>query len=106
MAKCMFNVSYNPEGAKGIVKEGGTRRRAFISEMVGNLGGKLECFYFAFGETDVVTIVDLPDQASIAAVALAVEAAGAARIRTTILLTPEEIDQAVKKQIHYRAPGH
>ena len=50
-------------------------------------------------------IVDLPDHVSAAAVALAVTGSGAARTKSTVLLTPEEVDQAVKKQVKYTPPG-
>jgi hypothetical protein len=49
--------------------------------------------------------MDLPDNASAAALSLAVSAGGASKVKTTVLLTPEEIDQAAKKSIHYRPPG-
>src|SRR5439155_16344265 len=76
MAKCMFAVTYSPEGAQGLVKDGGTRRRAYIAELIAGLGAKLEAFYYAFGDTDVITIVDAPDTATIAALSLAVNASG------------------------------
>ena len=105
MAKCMFAVTYSPEGAQGLVKDGGTRSRAYIAELIAGLGAKLEAFYYAFGDTDVITIVDAPDTATIAALSLAVNASGAAKLTTTMLATPEEIDQAVKKTVGYRPPG-
>ena len=70
-----------------------------------SLGGSVEAFYYAFGETDVYVIVDAPDNATAAAVSLAVSASGAVALKTTPLLTPEEIDQAARKTVEYRAPG-
>ena len=105
MAKFMFQASYTIDGTKGLIKKGGSARRAAIEQMAKGLGGKLESFYFAFGETDVHLIVDLPDTASAAAISLAVNAAGGAKVTTTPLMTPEEMDSACKKSVQYRAPG-
>jgi uncharacterized protein with GYD domain len=72
--------------------------------MVEALGGRLEAFYFAFGENDAHVILDLPDNLTAAAISLAVTSTGAVSTRTTVLLTPEEIDQAVKSPIDYKPP--
>ncbi len=105
MAKYLLEVSYLPEGAKGILKEGGSKRRQVVEAAINANGGKLEAFYFAFGKTDAYLIVDVPDHVSAAASALVVNASGAASVRTTVLLTPEEIDQASKKGFSYAPPG-
>jgi uncharacterized protein with GYD domain len=106
MAKYLLEASYTTEGLKGVLKDGGTKRRAAAEETVRGLGGKVEAFYFAFGDHDAYVIVDVPDNVSAAAASLAVNASGAVRVRTTVLLTPEEVDQATKKTVTYRAPGH
>ncbi len=105
MAKYLWKASYSPDGVKGVLKEGGTGRRAAIEKLAANLGGAIDAFYFAFGGTDVYVIADIPDNVTAAAVALTVGAAGAASIETVVLLTPEEIDQAVQKTVEYRPPG-
>ncbi|HEY7141823.1 MAG TPA: GYD domain-containing protein [Methylomirabilota bacterium] len=105
MPKYLFEASYTMEGAKGLVKDGGSKRRATIEALLKSLGGRLEAFYFAYGESDAFVIVDLPDSVSATAVALTVGATGAVRLKTTVLITPEEVDQAVKKTVAYRAPG-
>ncbi len=92
-------------GVQGLIKEGGTGRRAAIQNLAKSVGGSLEAFYYAFGETDAFVLVDLPDQASAAAIALTVGASGGATVKTTVLMTPEEIDAASKKTPMYRAPG-
>ena len=69
------------------------------------MGGTLESLYYAFGPDDVVGIVDLPNSVTGTAVSLAVNAAGAVRLRITPLITPEEVDQAAKMSIGYRPPG-
>jgi uncharacterized protein with GYD domain len=105
MPKYLIEASYTAEGAKGLTKTGGTARRAEVQKMVESLGGRLEVFYFVFGENDVHVILDLPENLTAAAISLGVMSSGAARIRTSVLLTPEEIDQAVKKPVDYRPPG-
>ena len=105
MPKYLLQGSYTAEGAKGLLKDGGSKRRAAAKTLVESLGGKIECIYFAFGKTDVVAIVDMPDSASAAAASLAIGASGALTSRLTVLLTPEEIDQAGKKSASYTPPG-
>jgi uncharacterized protein with GYD domain len=105
MAKYLIKASYTLEGTKGLLKEGGAARKAVVQKMVGGLGGKLEAFYYAFGEPDVYSIVELPDAASIAALSLTENASGAVRLTTTPLLSAEEIDAACQKSVNYRAPG-
>lgn len=105
MSKYLLQASYTVAGAKGLLKEGGTSRRAAVEQVVQGLGGSLETFYYAFGSDDVVAIVDLPDHATIAAVSLAVGASGTVNVRTTVLITPEEIDAAAQKVVDYRPPG-
>lgn len=105
MPKYLVQASYTPEGAKDLVREGGSGRRAAITEMVESAGGKLETVYFAFGDVDVYIIVDLPDNISAGAVWLAVNRGGAITSKTVVLLTPEEMDQVVKKRIEFRIPG-
>ena len=106
MAKYLIEASYTSEGARGVIKDGGSKRRAAAEQVVKNAGGKLDAFYFAFGDSDALVIVDVPDHAAAAAVSLAINASGAVQTKTTVLLTPEEIDQAAKKSVHYTAPGH
>jgi uncharacterized protein with GYD domain len=105
MAKYLFEARYTPEGAKGVAKDGGSARRAAIAKMAEGMGGKLESFYFAFGGVDAYVVVDLPDNVSAAAAALAVNQGGAASVNTVVLLSPEEMDKAGKKTVDYRAPG-
>jgi uncharacterized protein with GYD domain len=105
MAKYLFEASYTAEGAKGLIRDGGSKRRSAVEALTKSMGGRLEVFYFAYGKTDAFVVVDLPDSASATAVALTVGASGAVRVRTTVLITPEEVDQAVKKTVQYRAPG-
>lgn len=105
MPKYLFQASFTPEGAKQLVKVGATKRRQEVEQMVGSIGGKLEALYFAFGGTDAFAIADLPDNVSAAAQSLAVNAVGLVQLRTTALITPEEMDQAIKKSSTIRPPG-
>ncbi len=105
MPKYLIQTSYTAEGVKGLTKDGGSKRRAAAEETIKGLGGKLEAFYFAFGDTDAFVIADLPDPSSAAAVFLALSASGAVRAKTTVLFTPEEMDQATRKTVSYRPPG-
>ena len=105
MAKYLFQASYTKEGLKGLFEEGGTSRRKAVEKAIEGMGGKLEAFYYAFGFADVVGIADLPDNVAASAFSLLVAAAGGATVQTTVLITPDEVDKAVKKSIDYRPPG-
>jgi uncharacterized protein with GYD domain len=105
MPKYLVQASYIGDGVQGLRQEGGSARRAVVEKACSSVGGKLEAFYYAFGEADVVTIMDLPDNATAAGVALLIAASGKVDIRTTVLLTPEEVDAAVKVGGDYRPPG-
>jgi uncharacterized protein with GYD domain len=105
MAKYLLQASYTEEGLKGLLKDGGSKRRAAAEEALKSVGGRVEAFYFAFGEADVYVIADMPDNVSATAASLTVNASGAVRVKTVVLMTPEEVDQATKKTVTYRAPG-
>jgi uncharacterized protein with GYD domain len=105
MPKYLVQANYVGEGLKGLLKEGGSSRRAAVEKLFGSVGGKVEAFYYAFGDTDLFVIADVPDNVSAAALSLTVNASGAAAAKITVLLTAEEIDAAAKKAVSYRAPG-
>lgn len=105
MPKYMLRVNYTAEGAKGLIKDGGSARRAVAQKAAESVGGRVESFHFAFGDTDAFVVADLPDAASAAAIALTVSASGGASVQTTVLMTPEEVDAAVRKSPMYTAPG-
>ena len=105
MPKYLLKVSYTADGVKGLLKDGGTKRRQAAEAAVKSTGGSLEAMYFAFGENDVYVIVDSPDNASVAAASMAIAASGLVKPTTVVLLTAEEIDQAVKKSASYTPPG-
>jgi uncharacterized protein with GYD domain len=108
MAKYLIEAAYSQAGLKALVKDGGTGRKKVVEAAAKALGGRVESMYFAFGTSDVYAIVDAPDNITVAAFALAVGGTGiAAHLKTVVLLTPEEVDQAAKKSASsgYRAPG-
>jgi uncharacterized protein with GYD domain len=105
MPKFLFEASYTQEGVKGVQSAGGSARRDAIAKMTEGIGGKVESFYFAFGDTDAYVIVDAPDTEAAAAAALAVNASGGATLKTVVLLTPEEVDAAAQRSVDYRPPG-
>ena len=105
MAKFLIEVKYTLDGAKGLVAEGGSSRVAATKTAIESLGGSLETFYFAFGETDAYIIMDMPDNAAAAAAALISRSSGGVASRLVVLLTPDEIDAAAKRPMSYRAPG-
>ncbi len=105
MPKYLVEANYVGDGLKGLLKEGGSSRQAAVANLAASVGGKLEAFYYAFGDSDLYAIIDAPDNVSAAALSLIVNAAGAATAKITVLLTPEEIDQAAKVTANYRPPG-
>ena len=105
MAKYLIQANYVGEGIKGLLKDGGTGRRAVVEKLFGSVGGKVEAFYYAFGETDLFIIADVPDNVSAAALSLTVNAAGGATAKVTVLLTPEEIDTGREENPQLSAAG-
>lgn len=105
MPKFLIKASYNAEGARGLLKEGGSARRDAVRKMLEGIGGKLEAFYYAHGEDDAFVLVDVPSAQAGLALSLAVNASGAVRISTVPLLTCEDMDAAAKQAVSYRAPG-
>jgi uncharacterized protein with GYD domain len=105
MPKYLIQASYAGEGLKGLIREGGTSRRETVTKVIEGMGGKMETFYYAFGDFDVIGIADMPDNVSTVAFSLAVNASGGINAKTIVLITPEEIDEATKKAVDFRPPG-
>lgn len=105
MPKYLIEASYTLEGVKGVRSAGGSSRRDAVAAMAESVGGKLESFHFAFGDRDVYAVVELPNNEAAAAVAMTVNGGGAVSSRTTVLLTPEEVDAASRVSVDYRLPG-
>ena len=105
MAKYLVTGSYTAEGLKGLLNEGGSGRRKAVETAVKAMGGHLEAYYFSFGGDDVVSIVDLPDNVTAAALAIGISSTGTVGTKTTVLLTSQEVDEATKKTLSFRAAG-
>ena len=105
MAKYLVQASYTVDGVKGVMKEGASSRKATIDKLIKSLGGTMEAFYFAFGEADVYVLVDLPNNETVAALSMAVSVTGAVNLKTTVLMTVDEVDRATKITVNYRPPG-
>lgn len=105
MPRYLIRANYTLEGLQGLLKEGGTGRRKAIETLTSNLGGHLASLDFAFGADDVYAICELPDDETAAAVSLRITASGAVTVQITKLLTPEQIDTAIDRELAYRQPG-
>jgi len=105
MPKYMLKASYNAEGVRGVMKDGGTKREAAARTLIESLGGRMEAFYFTHGDSDVVLICDFPDSARALAGVMTVNASGLVMASTTPLIMPADIDAAAKAHATYRAPG-
>ena len=105
MPKYLIQGSYSDQGLKGLLQEGGSKRREAVEQLTKAIGGRLEAFYYAFGNDDFVIIVDLASNVDATALSLAANASGAVKSRITVLITPEEVDQSTKKTVKFRPPG-
>ena len=105
MPKYLYQGSYTVDGVQGLLSDGGTKRRQVVADLISGMGGTLEAFYYAFGENDFYIILDMPDSASGTALALAVASSGAVSGSITVLITPEEVDEATRKTVNYRPPA-
>jgi uncharacterized protein with GYD domain len=105
MPTCLLQGSYPVEGIRGLLSEGGTKRREAVEQVVNASGGTLDALYYAYGADDFCIIVDLPDRVTTTAIALTVNATGAVSLKTVVLISPEEVDATVKKSVSYRPPG-
>ena len=105
MAKYLFEANYVGEGIKGLLREGGTKRRDALVEALKSVGGSLESFYYAFGETDVLGVFEVPEPSDAAALSLMINSTGSVNVRLKPLMMPEDLDDAAKKTPSYRAPG-
>ena len=105
MPKFLLRGTYTSEGLKGVMKDGGSKRVEATKQIIESLGGKLESFYFAFGEDDFIIICEGPDNIGAIAGSFIVNASGAVKLKTTVLISPEEVNEATKRTTTYRPPG-
>jgi uncharacterized protein with GYD domain len=105
MPKYLIQASYGAEGIRGVAQNGGSARREIVGELIGSMGGTMESFYFAFGDADVYVISELPSDEAATALALSINQSAATKIRTVVLLTPEQVDSAANMVPAYKPPG-
>ena|SRR5438132_9775347 len=105
MPKYLIQASYTAEGVRGIADKGGTARRDAVEQLISSAGGKMESFYFAFGDADVYVTAELPNDEAATALALSVNRVGTTNLKTVVLLTPEQVDAASKMLPDYKPPG-
>ncbi len=105
MPKFLVQATYTAEGTKGLLKSSATARRRAVEDLIGSLGGKVESFYFAFGGSDAVIIIDLPNSEAVLSVGFAVRASGMVQSSTIPLIPVDEVDRAIEHHVNYRPPG-
>jgi len=104
MAKYLAKANYKADGVRGVIKEGGSGRVEAVTKLVKKMGGKVEAFYFAYGECDAYLIIDIDESAGLA-LSLAVNASGAVTLQMVPLITAKQMDEAAKTSVTYRPPG-
>ena len=105
MPKYLVQGTVTVDGIRqNLLKAKGTGLRAGVSKFIESAGGKVEAYYFAFGQYDVVGIADFPDNVSAVAISIAASGAGFVHLNLTPLLTPEEMDRAVEKSASLPVP--
>ena len=97
MASYLIQVTYNSDAWAALLKHPQDRTEA-VAKTAEKLGGKIESFWMAFGEYDVVGVIDMPDAIAAAAFGMAIAAGGACKhVKTTPLLSIAEGVKAMKK---------
>ncbi|MER7442308.1 GYD domain-containing protein [Micromonospora avicenniae] len=105
MAKFLLKSTYTVDGIKGLLMDGGSKRAEAATKAIEGLGGRVESLCFGLGAHDTYVVCELPDHKTAAALAIAIRAAGGVDTRVTPVLTPEEVDEATRKQLKYQPPG-
>lgn len=105
MAKYLIRAAYNADGIKGLLKEGGSKRKSTVEKLVKGLGGKVESFYYSQSDLDAFVIIDFPDPVNASAIMLAINSTGVVTCSAVPLLTPADVDAAAATSVGYRAPG-
>jgi uncharacterized protein with GYD domain len=105
MPKYLMETTYTPEGMRALQKDKASARREAVIKLLQSVDGKLESFYYAMGDRDVISIIELPDATTAAAVSLTGSATGLFKVTTTPLLSVEEVDRALARKLTIRAPG-
>ena len=97
MPRYLLQASYSTEALAAMIKKPQNRTEA-VRKAIEKIGGSMDAIWLSFGDYDIVTIMEMPNNASAAAFALAIAAGGACKsVKTTPLLTVEEGMAAMKK---------
>ena len=107
MAKFLVEATYSDEGLVGLRADGAAKRLRDVKAAAKSVGAKVEACYFSFGDSDVILLVDAPDNIAAAAISVAATSSGTVSLRTTPLLTIEEMDKALTTvgTVKYRPAG-
>lgn len=105
MPKYLYHGSYTDKGLQGLMKDGGSKRVEITKKAIESLGGKMESYYFALGGIDFYIIAEAPDNVNAITGSLIANASGTVEINTTVLISPEEVDLAVRQTMDWSPPG-
>ncbi len=105
MPKYLYQGSYTDKGLKGLMKDGGSKRVEVTRKAIESLGGKMETYYFALGGKYFFIILEAPDNIKAITGSLIANASGTVKVNITVLVSPEEVDQAVKQTMDWSPPG-
>ncbi len=105
MPKYLYHGSYTDKGLKGLMKDGGSKRMKVTKKAIESLGGRMEAYYFALGGSDFFIILEAPDNVRAITRSLVANASGTVKVNITALVSPEEVDLAVKQTMKWTPPG-
>src|SRR5215469_1262578 len=105
MPKYLAIGSYTADGLRELAAHGASGRIEASKKLIAEAGGSIESFYYAFGSDDAFIVCDLPDNVAAAATAIAAGASGIVVNRMVPLLTAEDIDQAVSRNLRLADSG-
>jgi uncharacterized protein with GYD domain len=100
----LVRADLTPEGIKNLQKQPPTALKAGVAKFVESVGGKLEFWFFDYGESTAYSVIEYPDEVAAATAQLSTNAAGFARVRIRPLLSAEDMDKAVAKMPPVRVP--
>jgi uncharacterized protein with GYD domain len=107
MSTYFMQGKYTVDGIKGLIKEGGSRRNEEVTKLVSSVGGTLRSLSFAATSPTWFVVMDLPERGSVAAITATIIGSGAVTVDQCVeIMTPAQLDAAVKKMPAYRPPGH
>ena len=105
MPKFLVQAKYTAEGTKGLLKDSASGRRKAVEELLASIGGKLDEFYFTFGDDDAILIIDLQNADDALSIAVTVRASGMIQSKMTPLISLDAVDRAIQRHVSFRPPG-